>query len=303
MGHLTLLAEDVISALDRFPEDLASLIFNSYAPHPEWEDYVKGRYLETRRKDRLTLGGPKPATSLSSSAGSGPGGGGFGFDGEPGVSGVEARASFGGPGASAAGAGVGGGSGPGVTGGPGVSAAGSGRMAVDETAMFPGLRLDESNADTFAPRMSSGGGGGSGKGGAASRIEIEQGDIEGGDVINVGGFDRRADVPEDVGGPSRRYRSTSSNDNSGSNNSGGSGVRGEFRRVGFDGHDDEDDASRSRSASGRSVVAGVRNTADFGPPTRTDVGDEDEDTDEEKYGNSRTTHVSDHVFYCFDPGD
>ncbi|KAF5357885.1 hypothetical protein D9756_001201 [Leucocoprinus leucothites] len=140
MGHLTLLAEDVISALDRFPPDLSSQILNSYAPHPEWEEYIKGRYSETKKKDRLSPGGPKPSSSLSSSSSTG-GGGGFGFDGEPGF-GVEAKASFGG-----AGTGMGAGSG---VGGPG----GVGRMAVDETVMFPGLRLDETNADTFPPRLS-----------------------------------------------------------------------------------------------------------------------------------------------------
>lgn len=262
MGHLTLLAEDVISALDRFPPDLSSQILNSYAPHPEWEEYIKGRYSETKKKDRLALGGPKPSSSLSSSSSTG-GGGGFGFDGEPGF-GVEAKASFGG-------AGTGMGAGGGVA-GPG----GVGRMAVDETAMFPGLRLDETNADTFAPRLSPSPSSSAGGKPSSTKFEIEQGDIEGRGVINVGGVERRADVPEDIPG------SSSSNSGNSSANSSGRGVKGEFRRVGFD-----DDVGSSRSSSGRSVTAGVRNTADFGPSLP-----DDEDEDEEKYGNSRTTHFA-----------
>jgi hypothetical protein len=225
MGHLTLLAEDVISALDRFPFDLQSLIYTSYTPQPEWEEYVKGRYSETKRKDRLVLGGPKPSSSMSSS----------GFSGSSfgeGI-GVETKAPGG----------------------------GVGRMAVDEAAMFPGLRLDETNADTFTPRSSSKG--------SLPKIEIEQGDIEG-ITIGIGDVERKADVPEDVGSSLGR---------------GGSGeVRGEFRRIGFDGG--------SRSPSGRTVSTGVRNTADFGPPVVGGPEDEEDEDDEEKYGNSRTTHVS-----------
>jgi hypothetical protein len=61
-------------------------------------------------------------------------------------------------------------------------------------------------------------------------------------------------------------------------------MRGEFRRIGFDGE--------SRSLSGRTVSAGVRSTADFGPPVVGGPEDEEDEDDEEKYDNSRTTHVS-----------
>jgi len=50
MGYLTLLAEEVISAIDRFPQDLSTQITSLYAPQPEWEEYVKGRYSETKKK-------------------------------------------------------------------------------------------------------------------------------------------------------------------------------------------------------------------------------------------------------------
>ncbi|KAF8077592.1 SIT4 phosphatase-associated protein-domain-containing protein [Lyophyllum atratum] len=62
MGHLTLISEDVIMALERFPPDLR-LILIEYAPTPGWDDYVMGRYIETKRKDTRVLGGGKPVVA------------------------------------------------------------------------------------------------------------------------------------------------------------------------------------------------------------------------------------------------
>ncbi|KAG6915049.1 hypothetical protein DXG01_013715 [Tephrocybe rancida] len=59
MGHLTLMSEDVLMALDNFPPELR-LILITYAPSPGWDDYVVGRYKETKRKDMRPLGGGKP---------------------------------------------------------------------------------------------------------------------------------------------------------------------------------------------------------------------------------------------------
>ena len=50
MGHLTLISEDVIGALEHLPPDLR-LQIGQYAPQPEWDDYVTGRYKETKKKD------------------------------------------------------------------------------------------------------------------------------------------------------------------------------------------------------------------------------------------------------------
>lgn len=60
MGHLTLISEDVITALDHFPPDLKQVI-EEHAPQPAWDEYVRGRYKETRKKDTSLLGGGKPA--------------------------------------------------------------------------------------------------------------------------------------------------------------------------------------------------------------------------------------------------
>jgi len=60
MGHLTLISEDVITALDHFPPDL-KLVIEEHVPQPAWDEYVRGRYKETRKKDTSLLGGGKPA--------------------------------------------------------------------------------------------------------------------------------------------------------------------------------------------------------------------------------------------------
>ncbi|KAK7038262.1 SIT4 phosphatase-associated protein-domain-containing protein [Favolaschia claudopus] len=69
MGHLTLIAEDVLTALERFPPELRDIL-GGYAPQPDWDDYVKGRYRETKRRDAELLGGGKPVVR-SAMAGSG----------------------------------------------------------------------------------------------------------------------------------------------------------------------------------------------------------------------------------------
>lgn len=71
MGHLTLMSEDVISSLGSYPPDLRAVLAST-APVPEWEEYVNGRYSETKQKDTSLLGGGKPvvapgATSFGSS--------------------------------------------------------------------------------------------------------------------------------------------------------------------------------------------------------------------------------------------
>jgi serine/threonine-protein phosphatase 6 regulatory subunit 3 len=65
MGHLTLISEDVIKVMDHSPPELR-LIVKQHTPQPEWNEYVTGRYHETKTKDTSLLGGGKPAVSLAS---------------------------------------------------------------------------------------------------------------------------------------------------------------------------------------------------------------------------------------------
>lgn len=62
MGHLTLISEDVINALEHYPPDLR-LSIAQYAPQPAWDDYVTGRYNETKKRDTSLLGGGKPVVA------------------------------------------------------------------------------------------------------------------------------------------------------------------------------------------------------------------------------------------------
>jgi len=64
MGHLTLISEDVINTLEHLPPDLRLLVAQ-YAPQPEWDEYVTGRYKETKKKDTILLGGGKPVVAPS----------------------------------------------------------------------------------------------------------------------------------------------------------------------------------------------------------------------------------------------
>jgi serine/threonine-protein phosphatase 6 regulatory subunit 3 len=59
MGHLTLIAEDVLLALEHFPPDLRPVLA-ACAPQPDWDEYIAGRYHETKERDTSLLGGGKP---------------------------------------------------------------------------------------------------------------------------------------------------------------------------------------------------------------------------------------------------
>ena len=71
MGHLTLLSEDVLIALERYPPDLRDILIK-YAPVPEWDEYISGRYNETKQRDSSALGGGKPAVAPSAVQGAFP---------------------------------------------------------------------------------------------------------------------------------------------------------------------------------------------------------------------------------------
>jgi hypothetical protein len=59
MGHLTLISEDVITALAIFPPELSSVL-SQHAPQPQWDSYISGRFRETKDRDSSQLGGGKP---------------------------------------------------------------------------------------------------------------------------------------------------------------------------------------------------------------------------------------------------
>ncbi|KAF5351484.1 hypothetical protein D9757_012868, partial [Collybiopsis confluens] len=73
-GHLTLISEDVLTALDRYPDPLREQIMQyalrgTEAGRGSWDEYVTGRYRETKVRDTRLLGGGKPAIDLGAGAG------------------------------------------------------------------------------------------------------------------------------------------------------------------------------------------------------------------------------------------
>ncbi|KIY70423.1 SAPS-domain-containing protein [Cylindrobasidium torrendii FP15055 ss-10] len=70
MGHLHMISEDVLIALESFPPEVRLQIVQ-YAPDPGWDEYVTGRYLEQKKRDSERLGGGKPVLGSNLTAKSG----------------------------------------------------------------------------------------------------------------------------------------------------------------------------------------------------------------------------------------
>lgn len=59
MGHLILIAEDIIKFLSRCPPDLLHLLEPHYLAS-EWQAFVDGPYREAKERDNTNMGGGKP---------------------------------------------------------------------------------------------------------------------------------------------------------------------------------------------------------------------------------------------------
>ena len=66
MGHLTLVAEEVVKFSERHPPELLSRSVMEAVLDPEWIDYVEQTLSETRERDNAILGGVRPDTSVGS---------------------------------------------------------------------------------------------------------------------------------------------------------------------------------------------------------------------------------------------
>lgn len=69
MGHISLIAEELVKFFARCPEDLAKLIHETY-PQDQWDAFVDGSLRETRAKDSQPLAGGKPHPGLGGGMGS-----------------------------------------------------------------------------------------------------------------------------------------------------------------------------------------------------------------------------------------
>ncbi|KAI0596963.1 SAPS-domain-containing protein [Biscogniauxia sp. FL1348] len=77
MGHLTLIAEEVVKFTERNPPELLSELVLDRVMSQDWISYVEGALAETRERDNAILGGIRPEVAMSNRAqmaGSGLGG-------------------------------------------------------------------------------------------------------------------------------------------------------------------------------------------------------------------------------------
>ena len=64
MGHLTLIAEEVVKFTERHPPELLSELVLEKVINPEWNHYVEVILAETRERDNAILGGVRPDQNL-----------------------------------------------------------------------------------------------------------------------------------------------------------------------------------------------------------------------------------------------
>ena len=64
MGHLTLVAEEVVKFSDRHPPEMLSEVVLAKVTSREWNEYVESTLSETRERDNAILGGVRPDMSL-----------------------------------------------------------------------------------------------------------------------------------------------------------------------------------------------------------------------------------------------
>lgn len=68
MGHLTLIAEEVVKFTERNPPELMSEVVLEKVMAQDWINYVEGALAETRERDNAILGGVRPEVAMSNRA-------------------------------------------------------------------------------------------------------------------------------------------------------------------------------------------------------------------------------------------
>ncbi|KAI3320543.1 SAPS-domain-containing protein [Xylariaceae sp. AK1471] len=68
MGHLTLIAEEVVKFTERNPPELLSDLVLDRVMSQDWINYVEGALAETRERDNAILGGVRPEVAMSNRA-------------------------------------------------------------------------------------------------------------------------------------------------------------------------------------------------------------------------------------------
>lgn len=68
MGHLTLIAEEVVKFTERHPPELLSEVVLDKVMSQDWINYVEGPLAETRERDNAVLGGARPDVGMGNQA-------------------------------------------------------------------------------------------------------------------------------------------------------------------------------------------------------------------------------------------
>jgi len=106
MGHLTLIAEEVVKFTERHPPELLSETVLDKVMSQDWINYVEGALAETRERDNAILGGVRPEIAVNNRP---PGGGGLAAVGLSGLGSSLGLSSQGGASSALAEAGLNGG--------------------------------------------------------------------------------------------------------------------------------------------------------------------------------------------------
>ncbi len=64
MGHLTLIAEEVVKFTERHPPEVLSQVVLDKVTSRQWSDYVENTLSDTRERDNAILGGVRPDMAL-----------------------------------------------------------------------------------------------------------------------------------------------------------------------------------------------------------------------------------------------
>ncbi|KAG5979750.1 hypothetical protein E4U55_004810 [Claviceps digitariae] len=147
MGHLTLIAEEVVKFTERHPPELLSEMVLDKVMSQDWINYVEGALAETRERDNAILGGVRPDVALGHRASVGAGGSGLGGIGLSGLG----------------------------------NASASGSNALAEAGLNGGIEMDEGSSNGIGPFAISAGTLMSGFG-SSSDEEDDEGDVEEDDV-------------------------------------------------------------------------------------------------------------------------
>ena len=92
MGHLTLIAEEVVKFTERHPPELLSEVVLEKVMAQDWVHYVEGALAETRERDNAILGGVRPEVAMSRAHNQNLMGGGFSGLSSIGLGGVPSSA-------------------------------------------------------------------------------------------------------------------------------------------------------------------------------------------------------------------